>query len=52
VGRGAGIVAGPGVSAYELLDRLGDDIARLLVFGSNPVVSRHMRTTVTDRLRS
>jgi len=42
---------GPGVSAYELLDRLGGEIRALLVFGSNPVVSAPHASRVTDRLR-
>jgi assimilatory nitrate reductase catalytic subunit len=42
---------GPGVSAYELLDRLGGEIRALLVFGSNPVVSAPHANKVTDRLR-
>src|SRR5581483_6257019 len=43
---------GPGISAYELLDRLGGDIKGLLVFGSNPVISAPHANNITDRLRS
>ena len=45
---------GPGRSAYELLDTLGEeDGARaLLVFGSNPVVSSPKANHVEERLRN
>ncbi len=45
---------GPGVSAAELLDRLGtpDGPKALLVFGSNPVVSAPRAARVADRLRA
>ena len=45
---------GPGVSAAELLGRLGapDDPRALLVFGSNPVVSAPHASTVESRLRA
>ncbi|MFI7347971.1 molybdopterin oxidoreductase family protein [Streptomyces sp. NPDC049936] len=43
---------GPGLSAYELLDALGTDIASLLVMGSNPVVSAPRAAHVEGRLRS
>jgi assimilatory nitrate reductase catalytic subunit len=44
---------GPGVSAYELLDRLGSTGGprALLVFGSNPVVSAPRAARVERRLR-
>lgn len=44
---------GPGVSAYELLDRLGSagGPRALLVFGSNPVVSAPRAARVEQRLR-
>lgn len=45
---------GPGLSAYELLDRLGGDQGgprALLVFGSNPVVSAPRAGRVQQRLR-
>ncbi|WP_406641126.1 molybdopterin oxidoreductase family protein [Amycolatopsis sp. WGS_07] len=41
---------GPGRSAVELLDALGDSIKALLVFGSNPVVSAPRSARVQDRL--
>ncbi|MBB5122369.1 nitrite reductase [Streptomyces eurocidicus] len=43
---------GPGLSAYELLDRLGrpDGVRALLVMGSNPVVSAPRAAHVTERL--
>jgi assimilatory nitrate reductase catalytic subunit len=43
---------GPGVSAYELLDRLGTDdgVRVLLVAASNPVVSAPNARHVTERL--
>jgi len=43
---------GPGVSAYELLDRLGTDggVRALLVAASNPVVSAPNARHVTERL--
>jgi assimilatory nitrate reductase catalytic subunit len=46
---------GPGVSAVELLDRLGsgpDAPRALLVFGANPVVSAPNANRVTERLRA
>ncbi|TWP49325.1 molybdopterin oxidoreductase family protein [Lentzea tibetensis] len=43
---------GPGRSAYELLDALGQDIKTLLVFGSNPVVSAPRAKHITKRLES
>jgi assimilatory nitrate reductase catalytic subunit len=45
---------GPGVSATELLDRLGGDGGpkALLVFGANPVVSAPNATHVERRLRA
>src|SRR6266536_564347 len=47
-------IPGAGVSATELLDRLGtaDGPKALLVFGSNPVVSAPRATRVADRLRA
>ncbi|MEV0268479.1 molybdopterin oxidoreductase family protein [Hamadaea sp. NPDC050747] len=43
---------GPGRSAYELLDSLGEDVQALLVFGSNPVVSAPNAVHVEKRLRN
>ncbi|MDQ0796492.1 molybdopterin oxidoreductase family protein [Streptomyces sp. B1I3] len=43
---------GPGRSAYELLDALGQDVRALLVMGSNPVVSAPNAGHVEERLRS
>ncbi|GLZ35918.1 molybdopterin oxidoreductase [Lentzea sp. NBRC 105346] len=43
---------GPGRSAYELLDALGDDIKVLLVFGSNPVVSAPRAAHITEKIKS
>ncbi|MET9497014.1 molybdopterin oxidoreductase family protein [Streptomyces sp. NPDC006552] len=43
---------GPGRSAYELLDALGDDIHSLLVMGSNPVVSAPRAAHIEGRLRA
>jgi assimilatory nitrate reductase catalytic subunit len=45
---------GPGVSAYELLDRLGTDdgVRTLLVSASNPVVSAPNARHVEERLRA
>ncbi|MCC3778779.1 molybdopterin oxidoreductase family protein [Streptomyces sp. UNOB3_S3] len=45
---------GPGLSAYELLDRAGtpDGVRALLVMGSNPVVSAPRAAHVTERLRA
>ncbi|WP_299530347.1 molybdopterin oxidoreductase family protein [uncultured Streptomyces sp.] len=43
---------GPGRSAYELLDALGQDVKALLVMGSNPVVSAPRAGHVEERLRS
>ncbi len=49
-----GSLPGAGVSAAELLDRLGtaDGPRALLVFGSNPVVSAPRASRVADRLRA
>ncbi|WP_037368870.1 molybdopterin oxidoreductase family protein [Amycolatopsis orientalis] len=41
---------GPGRSAVELLDALGDSIKAMLVFGSNPVVSAPRSSRVQERL--
>src|SRR5919107_3259164 len=45
---------GPGVSAYELLDRVGTDagVRTLLVSASNPVVSAPNARHVVERLRA
>ncbi|HEY9441419.1 MAG TPA: molybdopterin oxidoreductase family protein, partial [Streptomyces sp.] len=43
---------GPGRSAYELLDALGQDVKALLVMGSNPVVSAPRAGHIERRLRS
>ncbi|MBI0383160.1 molybdopterin-dependent oxidoreductase, partial [Streptomyces albiflaviniger] len=43
---------GPGRSAYELLDALGQDIRALLLMGSNPLVSAPRAAHVESRLRS
>ncbi|WP_411078913.1 molybdopterin oxidoreductase family protein [Streptomyces sp. cmx-18-6] len=43
---------GPGRSAYELLDALGQDVRALLVMGSNPVVSAPHASHVERRLAS
>ncbi|UGY91310.1 molybdopterin oxidoreductase family protein [Streptomyces gobiensis] len=43
---------GPGRSAYELLDALGQDVKSLLLLGSNPVVSAPRAAHVEDRIRS
>jgi assimilatory nitrate reductase catalytic subunit len=47
-------IPGPGRSAYELLDALGEESGprALLVFGSNPVVSAPRAAHVVDRLSS
>jgi assimilatory nitrate reductase catalytic subunit len=47
-------IPGPGISATELLDRLGtpEGPKALLVFGSNPVVSAPRAARVADRLRA
>jgi assimilatory nitrate reductase catalytic subunit len=47
-------IPGPGRSAYELLDSLGDGggASALLVFGSNPVVSAPNARHVSQRLAS
>jgi len=44
----------PGVSAYELLDRMGtpEGVRALLVFGSNPAVSAPRASHVVERLRA
>ena len=47
-----GSLPGPGRSAYELLDALGQDIRTLLLMGSNPVVSAPRAAHVESRLRS
>jgi len=46
-------IPGPGVSAFEMLDRLGPEggIRSLLVFGSNPAVSAPDAGRVVERLR-
>ncbi|CAM5564906.1 molybdopterin oxidoreductase family protein [Streptomyces atroolivaceus] len=43
---------GPGRSAYELLDALGQDVRSLLVMGSNPVVSAPHAGHIEERLKS
>ncbi|QKW06351.1 molybdopterin oxidoreductase family protein [Streptomyces sp. NA04227] len=43
---------GPGRSAYELLEALGDDIRSLLLMGSNPVVSAPRAGHIEERLRA
>ncbi|MGW1022094.1 molybdopterin oxidoreductase family protein [Streptomyces sp. NPDC002577] len=43
---------GPGRSAYELLDALGQDVRTLLLMGSNPVVSAPRAAHIEERLRS
>ncbi|MFJ8748662.1 molybdopterin oxidoreductase family protein [Streptomyces sp. NPDC102441] len=43
---------GPGRSAYELLDALGQDVRSLLVMGSNPVVSAPNAGHIEERLKS
>ncbi|MGV9272277.1 molybdopterin oxidoreductase family protein [Streptomyces griseosporeus] len=43
---------GPGRSAYELLDALGQDVKALLLMGSNPVVSAPRAAHIEERLRS
>jgi len=50
----ASALPGPGVSAVELIDRLGtpDGPKALLVFGANPVVSAPNARRVTERLRA
>ncbi|GAB3871928.1 molybdopterin oxidoreductase family protein [Kibdelosporangium lantanae] len=45
-------IPGPGPSAYELLDSLGEGPRGLLVFGSNPVVSAPRARRVTERLKA
>ena len=47
-------IPGPGVSAYELLDRLGTGggVRALLVMGSNPVVSAPRASHIEERLRA
>ncbi|WP_033295089.1 molybdopterin oxidoreductase family protein [Amycolatopsis jejuensis] len=47
---GVDSLPGPGRSATELLDALGEDLKALLVFGSNPVVSAPRSAHVQDRL--
>ncbi|MFG3494010.1 molybdopterin oxidoreductase family protein [Streptomyces sp. NPDC047928] len=46
------ILPGPGRSAYELLDALGQDVKALLLMGSNPVVSAPRAAHVEERIRS
>ncbi|MGH3325438.1 MAG: molybdopterin oxidoreductase family protein, partial [Streptomyces sp.] len=46
------VLPGPGRSAYELLDALGQDVKALLLMGSNPVVSAPHAAHVEQRLRS
>jgi assimilatory nitrate reductase catalytic subunit len=50
----ASALPGPGVSAVELIDRLGtpDGPKALLVFGANPVVSAPNARRVAERLRA
>lgn len=43
---------GPGRSAYELLDALGQDVRSLLVMGSNPVVSAPHAGHIEEQLKS
>ncbi|WP_175411117.1 molybdopterin oxidoreductase family protein [Streptomyces sp. TRM64462] len=43
---------GPGRSAYELLDALGQDVKALLLMGSNPVVSAPRAAHIEERLKS
>jgi len=43
---------GPGKSAYELLSSLGEDIAALIVMGSNVVVSAPDAITIEKKLRA
>ncbi|MCW8381261.1 molybdopterin oxidoreductase family protein [Streptomyces justiciae] len=43
---------GPGRSAYELLDALGQDIKSLLLMGSNPVVSAPRAAHIEERIKS
>ncbi|WP_338696251.1 molybdopterin oxidoreductase family protein [Streptomyces sp. Q6] len=43
---------GPGRSAYELLDALGQDVRALLLMGSNPVVSAPRAAHIEGRIRS
>ncbi|TXS55051.1 molybdopterin oxidoreductase family protein [Streptomyces sp. t39] len=43
---------GPGRSAYELLDALGQDVRSLLLMGSNPVVSAPRAAHIEERLKS
>jgi assimilatory nitrate reductase catalytic subunit len=47
-------IPGPGVSAFEMLDRLGPEggIRSLLVFGSNPAVSAPDARRIEARLRA
>ncbi|MFF2845899.1 molybdopterin oxidoreductase family protein [Streptomyces sp. NPDC058001] len=56
VGRVWGVdpdtLPGPGRSAYELLDALGNEVKSLLLMGSNPVVSAPRAAHVERRLRS
>jgi len=53
-GIGPEELPGPGVSAYELLDRIGapGGVRALLVLGSNPVVSAPNSRHVANRLRA
>lgn len=43
---------GPGRSAYELLDALGQDIKSLLLMASNPVVSAPRAAHIEERIKS
>ncbi len=45
-------IPGPGLSAYELLNTLGQEVKALLVFGSNPVISAPHANNITERLKS
>ncbi|MGW7364109.1 molybdopterin oxidoreductase family protein [Streptomyces sp. NPDC054841] len=55
VGRVWGVdpdsLPGPGRSAYELLDALGQDVKALLLMGSNPVVSAPRAAHIEERMR-
>ncbi|WP_246002040.1 molybdopterin oxidoreductase family protein [Allorhizocola rhizosphaerae] len=42
---------GKGISAYELLDSLGDTVKALLVFGSNPVISAPNAVHIEKKLK-
>ena len=49
----AGAIPGPGVSAYELLDGMGEEggVRAMLVIGSNPLVSAPRALHIEQRLR-